>query len=151
MLKTFSFDYEYFQTISDFSQSEQRLLDSAKQACENSFSPYSKFRVGAAALLENGEIVSASNQESEVFPSGICAERALLYFLQSNYASQIIKSIAIHSTTSDSPCMPCGACRQVLLDTQKRQKTNINVICFGGGKFYKFNSCNNLLPFAFEL
>lgn len=74
--RLYSFEYLRYAPLEDLPEAERRLANCAAEACSKSYAPYSDFRVGAAALLDDGEIVSAANQESEVFPSGMCAERA---------------------------------------------------------------------------
>lgn len=56
------------------SAEDERLMLAAREAAAKAYAPYSKFRVGAAALLDNGEVVAASNQENAAYPSGLCAE-----------------------------------------------------------------------------
>ena len=82
--------------------------------------------------LEDGTILTASNQESEVFPSGMCAERSLLYYLQANFSGVRIVALATASVPGERECYPCGACRQVLADTEKRQGSPIRVVMCSG-------------------
>ena len=123
----------------------------AEKATENSFAPYSRFRVGAAARLASGRIVTGANIESEVFPSGLCAERTLLYHCQANHADDPVTALAIASRPSQRECYPCGGCRQTLLDTERRQKLPIRIIMTGGGTASVVDSAERLLPFTFEL
>ena len=105
----------------ELSEEERRLVDAAKEATARSYAPYSRFHVGAAALLANGIIVSGSNQENAAYPSGTCAERTTLFYANSQYPDQPVKALAIAARNAsgflDSPIPPCGACRQVLLET----------------------------------
>ena len=102
--------YEHYATIGEMSEADRELVEAAQKACQRANAPYSNFHVGAAARLADGRIIAAANSESEVFPSGMCAERSLLYFYQSNYADEPIESLAIASDTSDGECYPCGGC-----------------------------------------
>src|SRR5256885_950322 len=81
---------------------------------------YSEFKVGAAVLLENGEIVSGSNQENASLPAGICAERVTLSAASSLHPNVAIVALAISAKASDStlmePVAPCGICRQTILE-----------------------------------
>ena len=107
--------------------------------------------MGAAALLRSGEVVSAANCESEVYPSGLCAERVLLYHLQINHADDPIVAFAIASTPAERECYPCGSCRQTLLDTQKRQQSPIRIIMSSAESATIVDSAEELLPFSFKL
>ena len=64
---------------------DRELIDKAKEATSRSYAPYSKFSVGAAALLKNGVIVTGTNQENAAYPSGLCAERTTLFYANSQY------------------------------------------------------------------
>lgn len=127
------------------------LFDAAATAIGNAYAPFSGFRVVATALLDNGEIVAATNQESEVFPSGMCAERCLLYAVQQRFPQRKIKTLLIASDPNTQVCTPCGACRQVLWDSEKRQGEKIEIVMTGGHKAIVVESTAELLPFAFSL
>ena len=129
----------------------KEILELAFKAMDNAYAPYSNFHVGAAARLADGRIIAAANSESEVFPSGMCAERSLLYFYQSNYADKPIESLAIASDTSDGECYPCGGCRQTLLDVERRQSSPMRIIMSGGGSASVVGSAADLMPFSFKL
>lgn len=95
--------------------------------------------------------MSAANQESEVFPSGMCAERSLLYYVQSNRSGRKVRALAIASLPASRECSPCGACRQVIADTEKRQGAPIRLILCGACSATVVESARALLPFTFEL
>ena len=147
----FKFDYMHYKSLNDMSADDIILADKAIEACGKAYAPYSDFRVGAAAMVEGGRVYVANNQESEVFPSGMCAERSLLYYLQAKKLSKKIVALAIASDPGDGECYPCGACRQVIYDTEKRQGTPIRVIMIGGGGATVVESARHLLPFTFGL
>ena len=107
----FTFDYAHYAPLDALPESDRELAARAADACGTAYAPYSGFRVGAAALLEDGTILTASNQESEVFPSGMCAERSLLYYLQANFSGVRIVALATASVPGERECYPCGACR----------------------------------------
>lgn len=151
MDKKFTFDYKHYDTIEQMPQADVNLAQKAKQACDTAFAPYSNFQVGAAALLLSGEIITSSNQESEVFPAGVCAERNLLFHHQAHYKNDPIVAIAIASVPDQRECFPCGICRQVLNDTEKRQGKSIRVIMTGAHSATVIDTTRNLLPFLFEL
>ncbi len=135
--------------IEQLEGTDKQLVEQAFEACKTAYAPYSNFHVGAAALLDDGTIVVASNQESEVFPSGMCAERCLLYKQQS-YKNKIV-AMAIASDPSERECYPCGACRQVIVDTQNRQQQNMRIIMAGAGTATIIDDATLLLPFTFKL
>ena len=132
---------------------EKNLIDCAKDACSRAYAPYSQFQVGVAALLANGEIVSGSNQENVAFPSGLCAERTALFYANSQYPEQAVKSLAIAAYTQgdfiDRPISPCGACRQVMLETEMRYRSPIRILLYGNSEIYIVEGINDLLPLAF--
>ena len=132
---------------------EKTLIDCAKEACARAYAPYSQFFVGAAVLLDSGEIVTGTNQENVAFPSGLCAERTALFYANSQYPDQAVKSLAVAAFTQgdfiDRPISPCGACRQVILETEMRFKTPIKIFLYGKSEIYVVDGIENLLPLAF--
>ncbi len=154
MQKKFEFEYEEFDTKEGLAIEDLALLNAAYDAVETAFAPYSKFKVGAAARLSNGQIILGSNQESASYPVGICAERTLLNSIGSQYPKEMITAMAIsyipHGAESDHPLSPCGMCRQSLLDYELRYKAPIKLILAGKtGKVMLIPSANNILPFGF--
>ena len=151
MEKTLAITYHHFDSLESLPKADQELIKAARKATEKAFAPYSDFRVGAAALLRSGEVVSAANCESEVYPSGLCAERVLLYNLQINHADDPIVAFAIASVPAERECYPCGSCRQTLLDAQKRQQSPIRIIMSSAESATIVDSAEELLPFSFKL
>lgn len=151
MEKTLAITYHHFDSLESLPEADQELVQAARKATEKAFAPYSEFRVGAAALLRSGEVVSAANCESEVYPSGLCAERVLLYNLQINHADDPIVAFAIASAPAERECYPCGSCRQTLLDAQKRQQSPIRIIMSSQESATVVDSAEELLPFSFKL
>ena len=151
MEKTLAITYHHFDSLESLPKADKELVQAARKATEKAFAPYSDFRVGAAALLRSGEVVSAANCESEVFPSGLCAERVLLYNLQINHADDPIVAFAIASVPAERECYPCGSCRQTLLDAQKRQQSPIRIIMSSAESATIVDSAEELLPFSFKL
>ena len=150
MAKTININYEHC-SLDELVMADRELTEAAFEATTRAHAPYSGFKVGAAARLRSGEIITAANCESEVFPSGLCAERSLLYHYASNYASSPIVALAIASDPSERECYPCGACRQVILDAENRQQSPIRIIMAGGGTTTIVESAKDLLPFTFKL
>lgn len=151
MKTDFTFRFDRYASLTEMPEDEQRLVEQAELACATAHAPYSNFHVGAAALLESGRVVIGSNQESEVYPAGICAERNLLFHHQALSPDDRIVKLAIASDPSQRECYPCGICRQVLVDVEKRQGRLIRVIMSGAGTATAVDSTKNLLPFTFEL
>jgi len=133
---------------------EKFIVDKAKEATFRAYSPYSKFKVGAAALLMNGEIVTGNNQENVAFPSGLCAERTALFYAHSQYPDEAVKALAIAAYTEgdflNRPISPCGACRQVMLETEMRFKQPVKIILYGKKEILIVESIKDLLPLAFD-
>jgi cytidine deaminase len=138
----------------ELAEIDQELINNAKESTKNSYAPYSKFSVGAAVLLNNNEIISGSNQENAAYPSGLCAERTTLFYANSRYPNVPVKTLAIAARTEngfiDEPIPPCGACRQVILETEKRYKQPIKIILYGSKKIYIIKGINALLPLSFD-
>ena len=151
MEKTLAITYHHFDSLESLPKADKELVQAARKATEKAFAPYSDFKVGAAALLRSGEVVSAANCESEVYPSGLCAERVLLYHLQINHADDPIVAFAIASVPAERECYPCGSCRQTLLDAQKRQQSPIRIIMSSQESATIVDSAEELLPFSFKL
>lgn len=139
----------------DLDSKIQELVKLAKAATYRSYAPYSHFRVGAAILLDNGEIVEGSNQENAAYPSGLCAERTAAFYANSRYPDAKFEVIAIAARDTDgqfceSPISPCGACRQSLLQYEVLAGHPVRVILVGRDKVYAMESIESLLPFAFS-
>lgn len=145
--------YEY-ASANELSEQEQELIKRAKNAVSRSYAPYSNFNVGAALLLDNGEIVEGNNQENSAYPSGLCAERVAIFYANSLYPNSRVVAIAITSYAngrfSSFPIPPCGACRQVLLETEERYNEPMKVLLCGEEKIVQVNAVKDLLPIHFE-
>lgn len=151
MQKQFHFDYEHYASLNELSSEEQQLIREAKASTEQAYAPYSHFRVGAAARLRSGRILRGSNIESEVYPAGLCAERTLLFHHAACYADDPIEVLAIASQPDERECYPCGQCRQVLVDTERRQGVPMRIIMCGNASATVVDSAEKLLPFTFVL
>jgi cytidine deaminase len=155
MKKIIEIPYEEFTSVAELPEQEQNLLTIAKEAAEKSYSPYSKFHVGAALLLENDEIITGNNQENAAYPTGLCAERVAFFYSGAKYPDIPIKAVAItaysEETAVDSPVPPCGDCRQAMIEYEERYGKKIRVIMRGAsGKIIVFNQVADLLPFQFD-
>ena len=155
MQQKFEFEYDLLDESNQLSSSDQELLEAAKKATQTAYAPYSNFKVGAAARLSSNTIIIGSNQESASFPVGICAERALLNSVGSQFPQEKIQTIAISyepvAKPSLEPISPCGMCRQSLLDYENRFQSPIKIIMAGmSGKVMVLKSATHLLPFGFD-
>ena len=156
MIVESSFKYEKYVHWNELSETDQELVKRAYVVSEDAYAPYSNFNVGAAVLLGNKEIVIGSNQENIAYPSGLCAERVALFFVGANYPNEIIDTICIVAKGDLLPkekiLSPCGSCRQVMVESEMRQKKRYRVILVSqNGVTLIFNSAEELLPLAFGL
>lgn len=131
----------------------RHLIDVAKQMTNNSHSPYSKFRVGAAIQMADGEIFCGSNQENAAYPSGLCAERTTAFYASAQRPDTPMKAIALATFANgdflDESAAPCAACRQVLLEYEHKFHQPMKVILWGKKQTYIFESVASLVPFCF--
>ena len=131
------------------------LLKRAKHAAANAYAPYSKFKVGSALLLSNGEIIIGSNQENAAYPLTMCGERVALFAASAVYPQEQILKIAItvisEKKNVSKPLTPCGACRQTLLENEYRTGADIELILQGDtGEVYVVKTVKDILPFIFD-
>ena len=152
--KDINIQYKEYSSASELPAEYKLLMEKAAEATKSSYAPYSKFNVGAAVLMGNGEIVTGSNQENAASPSGLCAERVALFAAHHNYPSSPVKAIAIigsqNGILTSTLTYPCAACLQVLLESQKRAGAPIAVIVGSAGKIQVMESVDALLPFSFS-
>ncbi|MCH2213870.1 MAG: cytidine deaminase [Flavobacteriales bacterium] len=143
-----------FSSIEELDVPDRALFKAAIRAMKSAYAPYSEFPVGAAILLENGEIILGSNQENIAYPSGLCAERVALFAAATQFPDVPIVSLAIttqpQTEKSASEITPCGACRQVMLEYERRHSKDFKVITgAANGPITVFNNAQSLLPLAF--
>ncbi|MDT0641442.1 cytidine deaminase [Zunongwangia sp. F363] len=152
---TFTSSLEVYDSLGELPEDIQDLMKEAFKARDTAYAPYSKFNVGAAILLENGETVIGSNQENASYPSGLCAERTAFYFAGAKHPGVKMQKVAIsaksHQRAMENPVPPCGACRQAMVEYEVKQNAPI-VLYFMGetGKVAKAKSVQDLLPFIFD-
>ncbi len=133
---------------------EKSLIDAAKQATSNAYAPYSHFHVGAALLLENGEIITGNNQENAAYPSGLCAERTAVFYANAQYPNQKIDAMAVAAfykgQFTDDLISPCGSCRQVLLEVESRYNSPVKILLYNNkDEVYVAASMRSLMPLSF--
>lgn len=143
-----------FDNFDELDGDDSSLMSLAIEVRDTAYAPYSTFKVGAAILLENGEIITGTNQENAAYPSGLCAERVAIFYAGAQYPGVAIKKIAITAAASDGsstePVSSCGACRQSIAEYEQKQKTPIEMLFMGEtGKVIKTASLLDLLPLAF--
>ena len=142
-------------TFEELTPQLQKLVAMARKSTYRSYAPYSKFHVGAAIELSNGEIICGANQENAAYPSSLCAERTAAYYAHATYPEATFKTIAIAARGTDgkelaNPISPCGACRQALLEYETLAKPNGPVVLAGEKAIYIFHSVKSLLPYCFS-
>lgn len=141
-------------TFEELTDQHKLLIEKAKEQVEKAYAPYSNFFVGAAVELENGAVFAASNQENAAYPSGLCAERAAMFYANGQFPNTPVKTIAITAFTNGeflkNPVTPCGACRQVLLESETRFDNDITVLLYGSEETFLIENVKQLLPFCFE-
>ncbi len=144
--------YEYSED--ELSSIDRQLIDAARQATERSYAPYSHFHVGAALLLENGEIITGCNQENAAFPVTICAERNALFTAGNLYPDVKIEAIAIAARNAQGflshPISPCGSCRQVMIETETRHQHPLHIVLYGTEGIYVIEGIATLMPLSFN-
>ena len=129
------------------------MIEKARAIMSFAYSPYSKFKVGAAVLLDNGAIIKGNNQENAAYPSGLCAERVAIFYANAQYPERTIRAIAIAALTSsgftEEPIPPCGSCLQVMLESEKKSNSSIQVLLYGQNKITSADSIKQFLPINF--
>lgn len=139
---------------SELPEEDRILVNEAKKATETSYAPYSKFFVGAAVRLNNKTIVHGSNQENAAYPSGTCAERTALFYANAQYPDQPVEALAIAARTNgkflNNPISPCGACRQVILESEHRFGQPIKILLYGTEGIYVLEGIQSILPLQFN-
>lgn len=153
-----SIQYELFNDLSELEdEGERKLLQDALGACAGAYVPFSRFQVGCAVEMAGGEVMTGNNQENPAYPSSLCAERTVLYYAGAHGHSKNVRKIAIRARSLDkhigSPVTPCGACRQVMLETERQANTDLVVLMQGeDGKILRVIGVGkSLLPFGFDI
>ena len=146
--------FKIFDSIHELQEEDRQLMNKASAVLPEAYAPYSHFHVGAAILLENGKIVTGTNQENASYPIGLCAERIALAAASSLHPDLKIKTIAVTIKNFNKPTLepvsPCGTCRQVLLEKEQHSDSVIKILLKGEGeKVYALNSVSSLLPLSF--
>jgi cytidine deaminase len=152
--KDIPFALEIYTSSEELDARDGDLLAKARAVTAQAYAPYSNFRVGAAAILTDGTIVTGTNQENASYPVGLCAERVLLSAIASQFGQAAITTMAISydnlNGESKSPISPCGICRQSLAEYEDRTHQPIRIILGGmKGEVYIIEKAHHLLPLTF--
>lgn len=143
--------YKHYAQLTELPEVDKKLILQSRKAVERGYAPYSGYKVGAAVLLQNGVIITGSNQENAAYPSGLCAERTALFYASSQHPNIPIIAVAI-STQSDPPsdfAKPCGACRQVMAEYEDLSCQPMHIILDGPAQIIVIDGINGLLPLRF--
>lgn len=152
--KEIKISYIEYNSLEEMETADRELAEAAIAMTGNSYSPYSHFSVGAAVRLDDGTIVKGSNQENAAYPSGLCAERTAMFWANANYPDKAMVSIAVAAAQNGQVCKepatPCAACRQVMVQYQRKGGVPMSVLIVGDGKIWKFHNVDDILPLAFK-
>ena len=156
MQKEYSFKFQLYPNWESLQTVDKSVVNKAFEAMEKAYAPYSKFKVGAALLLEDGQIIQGNNQENIAYPSGLCAERVALFHAGAQFPGIAVDLICIVAKGDLMPISqllsPCGACRQVMLESENRQNKPIRIILVNqDNRTMCIDSVQNLLPFGFGI
>ena len=156
MQKEYSFKFQLYPNWESLQIIDKSVVNKAFEAMEKAYAPYSKFKVGAALLLEDGQIIQGNNQENIAYPSGLCAERVALFHAGAQFPGIAVDLICIVAKGDLMPISqllsPCGACRQVMLESENRQNKPIRIILVNqDNRTMCIDSVQNLLPFGFGI
>lgn len=154
-MKTKKIEIQYIEvaSLNELTSEDSFLVAKAREATNNAWAPYSGFHVGAAVLLENGEVVIGNNQENAAYPSGLCAERVALFAANATYPDAAVVAIAISARNKNGlareAVKPCGSCRQAILETEIRFDKPIHLILDGAESINIIEGIRQLLPLSF--
>lgn len=140
--------------MEELSADDAELVNQAiAQTCK-SYSPYSKFNVGAALRLANGNIVVGCNQENAAFGVTMCAERSALFAAGAKCPEVAVTAIAIAARDAKGllrePISPCGVCRQAMVETETRYNRRLRILLYGTEKIYVIDGIAELMPLTFS-
>ncbi|MCI1640433.1 MAG: cytidine deaminase [Bacteroidales bacterium] len=152
--KEIKINFIEYTSLGELKPEDRRLAEAAIEALKRAYAPFSNFNVGAAIRLSNGKIITGANQENEAFPSGLCAERTAMFYASAEYPEESMEEIAItggkNGVMEDYPVTPCGACRQVMAEYQKKGGKPMGVLMIGKKKIWKFRKVEDILPLIFD-
>jgi cytidine deaminase len=148
------FTLKKYADLEQLPEADQVLVRKARLAATQAYNPYSGYAVGAAIRLANGELLLGNNQENASFPAGICAEQVVLAFANANWPKAAVQTIAITAINTDGELAdiirPCGICRQVMVEVEKKFKQPLRVIMDGQAGLEVVEQASVLLPLTFD-
>lgn len=148
-------DFILVNTLDELDPESKQLIRKAQEILQYAYAPYSRFSVGAALLLDNGVVITGTNQENAAYPDGMCAERVALFTMASQYPGVSVKKLVVVAKSENAPILSpatcCGSCRQVMLEFEQRQNKVFEVIMQNQDyRWIKAASAESLLPFSFD-
>lgn len=152
-MKKLKYEIEFlkYESVDELNEVQRNLVKRSAEIAQKAYAPYSKFHVGAALLLENGEIITGNNQENASYPVGICAERTLLSYVHANFPEQKKLKLGITVLDTDQDVSPCGLCRQTILEYETLQSQPIEILLLNrSGSVTVIPSGSSLLPLHFD-
>jgi cytidine deaminase len=146
--------FTIFDSPDDLDTEFKYLVHKAKDAAQHAYAPYSKFLVGAAVLMDDGNVLTGMNLENAAYPSCMCAERVVLYQAAALHPEKKILKLAVVAKRKSAkdllPATSCGSCRQVMLEFEMKQQSPIQVVMQDQDhKWVVAASAEALLPFGF--
>lgn len=136
---------------------EQALIAAARTAARHAHAPYSRFSVGAAVLLSDGEVVTGANFENASYGLSLCAETVAIATASARGRLRDVVAVAVIGgmqadglPSGETPVRPCGRCRQVLNEAAGMGGRDLTVLCAGAeGEALERHLLSELLPHAF--
>lgn len=155
-MKELKITYRTYASWKELPADDQALVRASYNAADKAYAPFSNFHVGAVLLMDDGSLISGNNQENPAFPSGLCAERTALFYAGANFPDQKIKKIVITAkgdfADKDSVFSPCGGCRQVMVESERRQNAAIEVVLVNlNESVVTLDAACDLMPFTFTV
>jgi len=144
--------FTIYEDINSLPLNYIELVQAAQNIADHAYSPYSKFKVGAAVLTGENQIITGSNQENAAYPSGLCAERVALFYTSANHHNKHIRAIAVVAKKDNKwkAAMPCGACRQVIREYESKQDKPVKIImAYKDAQYIIAEGAKDLLPLSF--
>jgi cytidine deaminase len=149
-----------YLNLAELPKDERELVVAARDATHQSHSPYSNFRVGSAVKLYDGQVITGANQENASYGMTVCAERTAIFSVNNQGRKREIEKIAVTARPGSvpelgykgpSPVAPCGACRQVIKESEDLAGIPITIImdCYDDKKIARVVGIASLLPLAF--
>lgn len=140
--------------MEELSDADREIVEQAIEATYSSYAPYSQFHVGACIKLADGTLMPGCNQENAAFPAALCAERSAIFAAGAQHPDLAVTALAIAARDgsgqlTQEPVTPCGSCRQVMVETEKRFSQPIHILLYGRKRIYMTDGIRNLMPLSF--